>query len=173
MGREIRRVPPNWKHPEYEDCPHLNGLDWTHKRHNSPSDYQYGKCFQPLCDVDFDTALQEWLAEYESWKQSGHPYQEDYEHFKAPPDPEYYRPAWTVDEAISFQIYETVSEGTPISPVFATKDAMRQWLITQGYSEFATDKFIEDSWAPSMMGIAGVGLLPEIHSLDYLDPAKK
>ena len=173
MSREIRRVPLDWKHPENESCPHLNGLDWSHKRHSSSHEFQYGKCFRPILDKDFDTALQDWINEYKLWKNGEHPNQEDYsyqEYAGHPPNPEDYRPAWTPKEAIGYQIYETVSEGTPISPVFEILDEMKEWLLSEGYSEFASQKFIEDGWAPSMVftsekGVSAIG----IHSLDHLD----
>jgi hypothetical protein len=51
----------------------------------------------------------------------------------------------------SYQVWETVSEGSPISPVFATKDELVTWLISEGYSETAARSFIESEWVPSMI----------------------
>lgn len=80
----------------------------------------------------------------------------------------FYRPEWT-EEPTHYQVYETVTEGTPVSPVFASLDEMQVWLIKQGFSEKAAEKFIETGWAPSMVyvpgkGVSGLG----IHSLDFL-----
>ena len=66
-----------------------------------------------------------------------------------PPQVEYYRPAWTVEEADHYQVYENATEGTPVSPVFATLAEVRAWLIDEGYTEFAADLLIRTSWEPS------------------------
>jgi hypothetical protein len=54
-----------------------------------------------------------------------------------------------------WQVWETVSEGSPISPVFATSDELVAWLIEQGYSKSAADNFVKSEWSPSMMMIDG------------------
>lgn len=55
-----------------------------------------------------------------------------------------------------FQVWETVSEGSPISPVFATEDELVGWLTTQGYSRAAAEGFAKSGWAPSMVSSGGV-----------------
>lgn len=56
------------------------------------------------------------------------------------------------------QIYETDSEGTPVSPVFASKDELAEWLVTEGgYSRQAADMFARDGWAPSFMRTPATG----------------
>lgn len=50
-----------------------------------------------------------------------------------------------------WQVWETVSEGSPISPVFITADALENWLIQQGYSEGAVEQFTKSGWVPSMV----------------------
>jgi hypothetical protein len=97
-----------------------------------------------------------------------------YWEWSAPPDEEFYRKErWTPEEATGYQVYENVSEGTPVSPVFETEDAMRIWLVAQGHSEYATDQFIKAGWAPSMLmqegrGCSGLG----IDSYDFLKEDK-
>jgi hypothetical protein len=145
MGREIRRVPANWEHPLLADQDRYrtpNGWDWTGQ----------GRHFQPMFDEDYETALQQWWDERQQWKAGTHEYQSDgtYEAFAGrSPDPDYYRPAWTDDERTHFQVYETVSEGTPISPVFASRAEIADWLVEQGYSQEAAAAFAETGWAPS------------------------
>ena len=125
MGREIRRVPPNWEHPR-------------DRRGN----------YQPLHDEEYETAAKKWVDAFLKWENGKDPDREEYETryywdwAGGPPDEEYYRPAFT-DEPTHYQIYETVSEGTPTSPVFATLDEMKGWLIREGYSETAAAKFVE------------------------------
>jgi hypothetical protein len=48
-----------------------------------------------------------------------------------PPRPDSYRPAFE-SAPTAFQVYETVSEGTPISPVFETRDELIDWLVNDG-----------------------------------------
>jgi hypothetical protein len=55
-----------------------------------------------------------------------------------------------------WQVWETVSEGSPISPVFSSEKELKQYLLGQGYSENAVDYFIEEKWCPSMAFSGGV-----------------
>ncbi len=49
---------------------------------------------------------------------------------------------------------------------------MYDWLITEGYSETASRRFVVGGWAPSMaMGPGGMGL--DIHALDSLEEEKE
>lgn len=50
-----------------------------------------------------------------------------------------------------WQVWETVSEGSPISPVFATDEDLVNWLIREGYSEGAAEQFVKRQWVPSMV----------------------
>jgi hypothetical protein len=146
MGREIRRVPPNWQHPLLDDQRRYatpNSWDWTGQ----------GRHFQPLFDEDYESALQSWWDERQLWKAGKHPDQQPYAYEQwagRAPDPDCYRPAWTDAERTHFQVYETVSEGTPVSPVFASRAAIADWLVNErGYSHEAAEAFAQDGWAPS------------------------
>lgn len=158
MGREIRRVPENWEHPMIE-CTHSPwaGGCSTAKKNN-------GKCYQPMLDTDFDSELAEWLEEYNQWKNKTHPdYDPDipfWEWIDAPPDPEYYHPIW--ENPTWYQVYETVSEGTPVTPPFATKKELIDYLVEYGdfwdqqrgdggWSRKAAEQFVEHEWAPSLI----------------------
>jgi len=135
MGREIRLVPKDWEHPRNE------------RGH-----------FQPLHDATFQDAAREWKERLAAWETSPER-KGDMEYWEwggDPPDRKYYRQAWPDGAATHFQIYETVSEGTPVSPVFATRDALANWLVTQGHSRNAADAFAKDGWAPSMV-VTNVG----------------
>lgn len=68
-----------------------------------------------------------------------------------------------------YQIWETTTEGSPISPVFETKDKLINYLIQQGYSEGAAEQFAEHGWAPS--GAIGNGrIYNNIESLNMARP---
>lgn len=153
MGREIRRVPKNWEHPQYEQCPHWGGLEQAHMGSwMKPTDYRWGKCYHPLYDKDYETAAQDWVAGFDLWRDGKHPDQADYckyfWEYSYPPREDYYRPSFT-EPADCYQIYETVSEGTPDSPIFETLEEMAEYLTGQGYSEGAAHAFIRDGWVSS------------------------
>lgn len=142
MGREIRRVPKGWFHP--------------------PN--------RPLYDEVFEDVASDWLAQAIAWSKGEHPdqqiggllgpaWREKYPFFWQwhgdPPDANYYRPRWKT-EPTCFQIYETVSEGTPTSPVFETLDELVEWLVNDGgedgpVSRAAAEAFAKSKWAPSMV----------------------
>jgi hypothetical protein len=56
-------------------------------------------------------------------------------------------------EGPGYQFWETTSEGSPISPVFATAEEMIEWLIKDGgYNPEAARRFVEGKgWAPSLV----------------------
>lgn len=117
MGREIRHVPPNWDHP-------------VDDRGN----------FKPMFDDTFEHASAEWKQEFCDWESGKRPeyYNESedgkpefWEWHGGPPDREYYRP-WKDEEATWFQLWETVSEGSPVSPPFATKEELITYLADNG-----------------------------------------
>jgi hypothetical protein len=52
-----------------------------------------------------------------------------------------------------WQVWESVSEGSPVSPVLASRDAVVAWLVAnEDCAPAAADKFVEDGYAPSMIG---------------------
>ena len=133
MGREIRRVPQGWEHPK-ED----------------------GR-FLPMFDKDYETVRKTWVEELLLWQEGKHPKQDsdwlksiDFWEYDNTPDRETCRPAFET-EPICYQMYETVSEGTPTSPVFETEEEMIDWLVQQGHSSEAAQIFVEKKWAPSFI----------------------
>lgn len=103
--------------------------DWDH-----PKDAR-GKCI-PMRDHTYEEALAEWKEE--GWGEEDKPVKDGY------------RPAYT-SPADCYQVYEDVSEGTPLSPVLYTVDEVIGWLLGQGYSRNAATKFCKAGWAPSMV----------------------
>jgi hypothetical protein len=147
MGREIRMVPPNWEHPR-DDHGH----------------------FQPMYDKTFADAAKGWKTEFAEWESGKRPdYCEDaesralefWEWHGGPPDRVYYRP-YKSEDATWFQLWETVSEGTPVSPPFATREELADYLAVHGdywdhsrgnggWGKAAADAFVKVGWAPSLM----------------------
>jgi hypothetical protein len=69
---------------------------------------------------------------------------------------------WPADAAMGFALYENVSEGTPITPTFATRQDLADYLVANGdfwgnrWSRAAADGITKVGWAPSMMMRGGV-----------------
>lgn len=160
MGREIRNVKPGWEHPK-----------WT--ADDAPRENLVGK-LRPLYDEDYETAADKWLANVILWHEGKHPDQpKEYRYFweweSGPPDADYYRAErWTPEEAAWVQMYETVSEGTPVTPAFATRDELAEYLIangtfwdTQGWSRKSAESFCKSGYAPSMIAVGGKLYTPE------------
>ena len=158
MGREIRRVPLDWQHPKRE-----NGS------------------YQPLYDEDYESAAAKWITNFIAWDNGTHkdltddptlktrcPYYWDWN--GGPPDKDYHRPTRWKTDPTGYQVYENVSEGTPTSPIFETLEDMKTWLLSEGYSEHAADRFIEYGWAMSMVFTPEKGMSKTgIHSWDHID----
>jgi hypothetical protein len=160
MGREIRRVPPDWQHP-IQECPHM---PWWPERRCSLNGVA-GKCYRPLYDKPFREVAAEWKADYAAWERGERPgyfdaaesgHLEFWEWENGPPDREDYRPDWPEGAATAYQMYETVSEGTPVSPVFATEAEIVEWLVGQGRTRHAAEQFVRAGWAPSLVVVNGV-----------------
>jgi len=152
MGREIRRVAPNWKHPK-----------------------DAARNFIPMYDKSFREGVEDWKAGYASWERGERPDYcsegsqslEFWEWEGPPPDREMYRPDWT-DEPTWFQVYETVSEGTPVTPPFPTEKELIDYLVTHGDfwcqsrpnenppSHEAATAFVTQGWAPSMVIVSRI-----------------
>ena len=115
MGREIRSVIPNWDHPKKE----------------------YGDGYQPMHKWSYIESMSEWIKEYELWQSGKHEDQpNDCKHYAEwagnPPDVYYYFPEWNESDMTWIQVYETVSEGTPVTPPFATEDELIDYLVQHG-----------------------------------------
>jgi len=148
MGREIRKVPENWKHPK------------------RVSSYSGKEEFEPMFD-DYVRMLEYYRGEVdkfikhmtEVWKDGKTiiydttytDVKEVYEYFTEddclePPTFDDYIP-----EGEWFQLFETVSEGTPLSPPFKTKDELVEWLVNNR-------DYWDHQWTrPQAEGIVGSG----------------
>jgi hypothetical protein len=62
------------------------------------------------------------------------------------PLPEHYMPSWPESERTHFMMYEDTSEGTPISPAFATAEQLARWLADTGASAFAGCTASYEQW---------------------------
>jgi hypothetical protein len=152
-------------------------MNWEHPKNEvyDPFDRRMTTQYQPMYDKDAETAWKEWLDEFEDFKKEelarivneypndGYSLDTPYRSFCSwngqPPDPDYYRPKWDENAAMGYAVYETVSEGTPVTPAFATKEELIDYLATNGtywdkgkpWPREAAERFVAAEWAPSMM----------------------
>jgi hypothetical protein len=55
-------------------------------------------------------------------------------------------PQWAEEEATHYQMYENVSEGTPISPACETPEELARWLAENGADAGAGGKATYEQW---------------------------
>lgn len=159
MGREIRKVPKGWEHPRCEK-----------------------RFFKALHDDDYQTVARKWVSDCILWSQRNHEDQKRHDNESeffwewegGPPDEDSYRPKFT-EPADHFQIYETVSEGTPVSPVFESIEDMINWMVQpidrsleynigkdwqcmQGMTREQAERFCKSGSSPSLIVRPGISI---------------
>lgn len=143
MGREVRRVPPNWKHPS-----RLNyGSRGIEQR------------YIPLYPWPYLVAREDWLTQLDKWRSGTHKYQVEWgcsgdawDHIGMPPRREEHMPDWPRQVCTHYQMYENTSEGTPISPVMETPEELARWLADNGVSSFVDMTATYEQWLPICKG---------------------
>jgi hypothetical protein len=135
MGREVRRVPADWQHPEYEAWESHTGLKPLHD----------GCMYQSAHDDFIEKLRAEGL-------------QAAVDYFGGAPDANDYMPRWSPEEATHYMMYEDTSEGTPISPAFATPEELARWLADNGASSFASQTASYEAW----LRVAKGGFAPSV-----------
>ena len=127
MGREVRMVPPDWQHPKDE-------LRGGYRALYPGSWYQdHAEEFMRLAN---EKGLQAAIEE----------------HGRAPDANDYMLIGVPESECTHFMMYEDTSEGTPISPAFATPEELARWLVDNGASFFAGDTADYDTWMRVIRG---------------------
>jgi len=144
MGREVRMVPENWEHPKQE-----NG------NYHAMYEMNYEKEFNKWLELkkNFDNGYEEdW--ETKKLKSIDTKYKnmhfEDY--YDTAPDSRDYMPTWKEEEKTHFMMYETTSEGTPISPAFRTPKELATWLFDNDASSFGQTKATYEQWLNMIEG---------------------
>lgn len=136
MGRELRKVTADWEHPKKD-----NGE------------------YQPMFNRFYGDELKEWLTGHQLWQDGTHPdlikapvLKQEYPFYAMyhgdPPDVRYFQTRKYKDEELThIQLYETTSEGTPLSPVFKTDELEKlcEWAAIN-VTTFARFKTTKDEW---------------------------
>lgn len=158
MGREVRRTPVGYEPPI--DTGYFATHVW---RHNEWDWTGQGRYFQPQRDQSYEAAITEWIEERAAWSRGEDSYPGDTfeEWYGTAPQPDDYRPEWPADTPLGYQLYETVSEGTPLSPSFATLGELAQFIAPRmfGGDEEAARRFVDAGWAPSAVATTA-GVVP-------------
>ena len=132
MGREVRMVPKDWEHPK-------DGRGY----------------FIALFEgCKFEQMVQEWDEECEKWNRGEFPSYASEENKKLPydqwngmrPNPDEYMPNWDRSERTHLMMYETCSEGTPLSPAFETPEELAKWLFDNDASAFGSQTASYEGW---------------------------
>ncbi|EDT2963655.1 hypothetical protein EL09_15460 [Salmonella enterica subsp. enterica] len=125
ISREVRRVPANWQHPCRDNgsyIPLLDGYNYDIESWNE-GNQQWEAGYVKYYGNPDDRVATEWIAKTEI--HAGFSYTE----WAGPcPKQKNYIPDWPDEERTHWQMYETVSEGTPVSPVMDSRDALARWL---------------------------------------------
>lgn len=150
MGREVRKVPPGWRHPK--------------------SDGRCGGEYKPLhygAGGRFEKRAEEWLTECAKWQTGERP---DYAGNDAPkyfwdwggmpPSVEDYMLVGAPDsDCTHFALYEDTTEGTPLSPAFATLEEVAEYAAAH-CSTFADFMATKEGWLRMLQ--SDVGVMTEI-----------
>ena len=154
MSREVRRVPLDWQHP----------MVWAERWDKDR------QCVRPmlvpraLAD-DFSGAVAKW--------------ERDGRDVAERPDPLDYMPDFSDRDpaSLGWCMYETCSEGTPISPVLGSPEELARWLTDNGASAFGYStatyeqwlNVCRGGWAPSAVAMPGVGLVSGVAASALMD----
>lgn len=147
MSREVRMVPPDWQHPKYPD--------------DHYPDHLRGR-YVALSDGGYEQAAADWDEGFRKWREGLY---EDYSSSEkwSPipaelanrrysewagecPSPDDYMPEWPAELRTHLMMYETTSEGTPISPAFSTPEELAHWLADNNASAFGSSGASYESW---------------------------
>lgn len=126
MSREVRKVPANWKHPKDPGGDYLSLHDSDYESELAKWEERKRKWELGLRpELEVGNADYRWVPRDE-WKSA---YKNDSfeDYFGEAPDPDYYRPKWSDEERTHFQMYETVSEGSPLSPPLPSLEELARW----------------------------------------------
>jgi len=151
MGREIRMVPADWQHPKNERGHYIPLMDGFNKRladwdeengkwqQGLRRDWSDGNKWVPIDADQISTPFEDW--------DGPRPKQEDY------------MPDWPAEQRTHLCMYEDCSEGTPISPVFATPEECARWLADNGASAFGHMTATYEQWLATCRKGYAIGMV--------------
>jgi len=143
-------VPENWEHPrDYEGhyIPLYDGFSRRDKEWQEEWEmWQKGK--------RRDWSTKEWKdiePKYRNMRYS------DFETGR--PNPDDYMPEWPEEQKTHLMMYETCSEGTPISPPMKTPEELARWLADNKASAFGHSTATYEQWLATCKAGYAIGMV--------------
>lgn len=123
---KLRKVPVSWEHPKNNEGNYIPLFDGSYA--------EYSKRFEERKEMwnkgfkeDFDIVDKKMVEKYVPKEPENESITfEEWDGEKRLPED--YRPDWPVEEQTHFQMYEDVTEGTPVSPVCEKVEDLALWL---------------------------------------------
>ena len=145
MGREMRRVAPDWQHPFVYRGSLGAGRDQPLRKVLIP--------LHPVSRLDGLHGDYEYEAR-SAYHSGGDPFQVIKKFSTIG-----FMPPWKPEEATHYMMYENTSEGTPISPAFATPEELARWLVDNKASVFADMVATYEEWMQIIVGDGTCGVM--------------
>lgn len=148
MGREVRMVPEDWVHPK-----DFNTFG-NELRLKPQHEGNFAGGYETLA-AEWDEAWQKWQEGYydayesdEKWSRKPDEYADKTYTWYAGrrPSPDDWMPVWPPEMKTHYMMYQNTSEGTPISPAFATPEELAHWLADNNASTFADMTATYEQW---------------------------
>jgi len=139
MCREVRRVPKNWGHPK-KDGEYIqlfnDSYSWAAERWDKGKDQWSKGLYEKGYRTDQLVPLFGRAKKNLSFEQCAgeRPLKGDY------------MPDWDDDEKTHYQMYETLTEGTPISPVMNGIESLAHWLTDHNVNVLAGSAALYEGW---------------------------
>jgi hypothetical protein len=158
MGRELRQVPADWKHP------------------TDPATGEH----VPLL-YDFVADRRAWIDGFTLWYRDSEPKKfrlagfDYWDMHGAPPVRDAYLPVWPIELRTHFQMYETESAGTPLTPVLPCIEGVARWCVEHRVFAFGAKATGYEQWllmAKTSLSTAGVLDTEHAGSLSGHDPVR-
>ena len=162
MSREVRRVPADWQHPKGADGRYIPLFDGSFSK----------------SAADWDEEAAQWAKGFkrdypEGWEAKDSDDTETFEEWDGErPVESTYMPEWPEEERTHLQMYESTTEGTPVSPVMETPEELAHWLadnaasacggMTATYGQWLAT--IQVGFAPTMMFSPKTGLISGVEA---------
>lgn len=174
MSREVRRIPIDWQHPT-EPNRHTGKLEPVGLCGDLPAALarweDEGRDIANRTGFEWEWALKTDLKDYDS-EDDLHAYVTA-QHVVNRPRRGDYMPVWPEGVTLGWCLYETISEGTPVTPVFATAGDLVDHLTTVGdwngpYRRKAAEQLVNDGCSFGTLFVTGGKLFNSAQDADVL-----
>lgn len=147
MGREVRMVPAGWRHPKNAEGRYIALFDGNFAQ--ADKDWNEGYAAWQRGEIEsYSSGVRKWEPKCEAALEC-----DSYSEWNGPrPSPDDYMPEFAEGTATKLMMYETTSEGTPISPAFDTPEELAHWLADNETSAFGGMTATYEQWLATCKG---------------------